>query len=88
MNHHSEHSQTGSAVSRLVLALSVPFWAANAAAVEYGPFTLNGFVKLEASRASNQCGDCQRYPTEDKQRVWADELVPGKAYNTQSKRFA
>lgn len=84
MNHHSKHSQNGSALTRLVLAVSVPFWAANAAAVEYGPFTLNGFVKLEASRASNQCSDCQRYPTEDKQRVWADELVPGKAYNTQN----
>lgn len=51
-------------------------------AIEAGPLTLTGFVKLEASRSSNQCGDCQRFPNEDKQRIWADELVPGKAYGT------
>ena len=56
----------------------------SAHAVEFGPFTLNGFVKLEATRSSNQCTECQRFPTEDKQRIWSDELVPGKNYNSQN----
>jgi predicted porin len=33
---------------------------------------------------SNQCTDCQRFPEENKQRAWADELVPGKAYRADS----
>lgn len=48
----------------------------------YGPFTLSGFAKVELVRASNQCKDCQRFPGEDRHRLWADELVPGKAYGT------
>lgn len=64
--------------------LSTLILMGNAQAVEYGPFTLNGFVKLEATRASNQCSDCQKFPSEDKQRIWADELFPGKSYGTKS----
>jgi hypothetical protein len=30
-----------------------------ALAVDFGPFTLTGFAKIEASRASNQCSNCQ-----------------------------
>jgi hypothetical protein len=49
-------------------------------AIEAGPFTLNGFVKIDATRSSNQCFDCQRFPEENRQRLWADDLVPGKSY--------
>jgi hypothetical protein len=49
-------------------------------AVDFGPFTLTGFVKAETARASNQCDGCQRFPEENKQRLWADQLVPGAPY--------
>ena len=84
MNKPTSHLRSRSALLRLVLGLSAPLMVASAQAIEFGPFTLNGFVKLEATRSSNQCSDCQRFPTEDKQRIWADELVPGKAYSTQN----
>ena len=51
-------------------------------AIDFGPFSLNGFAKVETQLGSNHCLDCQRFPNEDKQRFWADELVPGRAYKT------
>ncbi len=57
------------------LVLSAP-----AAAVDIGPFSLNGFAKLEAVHSSNICSDCQRFPDENRQRFWADEVVPGRAF--------
>jgi hypothetical protein len=55
-----------------------------AAAVEVGPLVINGFVKAEASRASNQCKDCQLVPGESRHRPWADDLAPGKKFGTQN----
>lgn len=54
-------------------------------ALDFGPFSLTGFAKGEVQQASNQCTDCQRFPGEDKQRFWADELVPGQPYGTEVK---
>ena len=51
-----------------------------AAAVDLGPFSLTGFAKVEFSRASNQCVNCQTFPTEDRQKPWADEIALGKSY--------
>ena len=51
-------------------------------AVDVGPLTINGFVKLESSRSSNQCGDCQLVPGEARHRPWADDLADGKSYGT------
>jgi hypothetical protein len=51
-----------------------------AAAVEVGPLVINGFVKAEASRASNQCSDCQSVAGEARHRPWADDLAPGKTF--------
>ena len=51
-------------------------------ALDIGPFSLNGFAKVEFSRVSNNCPDCQRFPQENKQRFWADELVPGTEFKT------
>lgn len=53
-----------------------------AAAFDFGPFSLTGFGKVEFSRGSNHCPDCQFLPNEDKQRYWADELVQGRRYKT------
>ncbi|MEY2659668.1 MAG: hypothetical protein RLZZ123_840, partial [Pseudomonadota bacterium] len=51
-----------------------------AAAVDLGPFSLTGFAKVEFGRASNQCVNCQTFPTEDRQKPWADEIALGKSY--------
>jgi hypothetical protein len=49
-------------------------------ALEFGPFSLTGFAKAEATRVSAYCPDCQLEKDENKQRFWADELVQGKSY--------
>ena len=51
-------------------------------AVDFGPFSLTGFAKVESVVGNNHCEHCQLHPNEDKQRVWADELVPGSRYET------
>jgi predicted porin len=54
--------------------------AGGAHALDFGPFTLTGFVKGELTRVSDYCPDCQLEPNESKHRFWADELVQGKEY--------
>ncbi|WP_146100066.1 hypothetical protein [Limnohabitans sp. TS-CS-82] len=51
-------------------------------AIDVGPLTINGFVKVETSRASNQCSDCQLVAGEARHRPWADDLAAGKSYGT------
>ena len=51
-------------------------------AVDVGPLTINGFVKLETSSASNQCSDCQLVAGEARHRPWADDIANGKSYGT------
>jgi predicted porin len=69
-------------------------------AVDFGPFTLNGFAKLEVSRASKVCGGgsvnnlntagdtnstaCQLFPGENRERPWADALVLGREFGNKS----
>ena len=53
--------------------------------LSYGPFTLNAFAKGEWGRNSNQGADAQLYPLENKQRVWADQLVVGHPYGTETR---
>jgi predicted porin len=55
-------------------------------AVEFGPFSLTGFAKAEFTRTSNSCTDCQWVLDEDKQRYWADALVPGREYKSQGSK--
>jgi len=62
-----------------VLGLSA---AGAASAIDFGPFSLNGFAKAEVTRVSTLCEDseCQRDPAARKDFVWADELTQGRAY--------
>jgi predicted porin len=69
-------------------------------AVDFGPFSLNGFAKLDISRASKICGGgpvnnlstvgdptssaCQLFPGENRERPWADALVIGREYGTRN----
>ena len=53
-----------------------------AAAIDFGPFSLHGFAKAEATRVSTYCKDnsCQRDPLASKDFPWADELIQGKSF--------
>jgi hypothetical protein len=53
-------------------------------ALDFGPFFLTGFAKVDVTRGTNQCTNCQLYPEENKQRFWADEIIPGTTYGTQN----
>jgi hypothetical protein len=69
-------------------------------ALDFGPFSLTGFAKVEVSRASKICGGgpvnnlstvgeagssaCQLFPAENRERPWADALVPGREFGTRS----
>ena len=65
---------------RTALALVGAVLASPSQAVDVGPFSLTGFGKVEFTRVANDCADCQRFKDENKQRFWADELVPGREY--------
>ncbi|MFM2067592.1 MAG: hypothetical protein RLZZ584_2501 [Pseudomonadota bacterium] len=66
-------------IAAALLAGSSAGWA-----IDFGPFSLTGFGKVESVNGSNQCPDCQRLQGEDRQRIWADEIVPGTAYKTRN----
>ena len=51
-------------------------------AIDYGPFSLNGFAKLEYSATTKVCKNCQLLPNEGRERPWADALVYGSDYGT------
>lgn len=68
----------------LALAATGLAAALPAAALEIGPLTLTGFVKAEVQRGSNNCTDCQKEAGENRQRVWADELVYGRKFGTET----
>ena len=58
--------------------------AGSAQAFDWGPFSLTGFAKAEVQRGSNVCELCQKEPLENRHRVWADELVYGKEFGTET----
>jgi predicted porin len=75
---------------RVGLAIAVLSLSTPSQAVDFGPFSLNGFAKAEIGRASNICGNgsgilntnaetgsCQLFPGENRERPWADAVVPG-----------
>jgi opacity protein-like surface antigen len=67
-------------------AMAAAAWLAcapPAQAIDFGPFSLTGFVKIEAQRTTNVCDDCQREVGENRQREWADELAFGRQFGTQ-----
>ncbi len=71
-------------IQSLAMALML-MTSASSHAIDFGPegmFSLTGFAKVEAQRGSNHCNDCQLFPQENKQRIWADDLVVGRPYGT------
>ena len=64
---------------RQAVALAALLAGGAAHAVDFGPFTLNGFLKAEVKRGSNSCENCQLNPGPPKgfafkDMVWADDL--------------
>ena len=80
--------QASQRIERASLAARVGWFAAAlalsgpASAIDFGPFSLTGFAKAEATRVSPYCKDnnCQRDPLASKEFPWADELVQGKPF--------
>lgn len=68
------------AIAPAIVGLGV----AHAEPLEFGPFSLTGFAKIEATNVNNYCKDCQLFPEENKQRIWADEIVAGKEYDNKT----
>ena len=62
------------------VAAALLLCAGTSQALEYGPFSLTGFIKSDVTRTNNVCSNCQVFPAEDKQRFWADEIRPGATY--------
>lgn len=75
MNHPS-----ASRVPRLVVLAAGLLLGASAQAIDFGPFSLNGFAKAELTGVSDLCENCQARGGENKQRYWADPLVQGASY--------
>lgn len=73
--------------SAMALMLMLPMLSK---AIDFGPdgmFSLTGFAEISVSQSSNTCQNCQRFPNENKQRIWADELVQGAQFKTSSTTF-
>jgi hypothetical protein len=64
------------------LALAAASVGAPALAVDFGPFSLTGFAKVDTSRTTNVCEDCQREAGEARHRFWADDVVFGRPFGT------
>lgn len=80
-----DHARRAPSLRRMALLAALSCGTAlSAQGLSWGPFTLNGFAKGEAGKASNQGENIQLYPGENKQRVWADQLVVGAPYGTES----
>jgi hypothetical protein len=56
--------------------------AGNASAIEFGPFSLTGFAKVDVTRISSECPlkECQVEKFAGREFIWSDELVQGVGY--------
>jgi hypothetical protein len=70
------------ALAPRALALAAALACAPALAIEFGPFSLTGFGKIDATSTTNVCEDCQREAGENRQRLWADDILFGKPFGT------
>ena len=76
------------ASATLALGFSLPGHA-----IDFGPdgmFSLNGFGEVTATVGNNQCPPegCQLSPETDRQRIWADAVVPGRKLSTDVTGFS
>jgi predicted porin len=72
---------------RLFVLLPGLLLGSQAKAYDYGPFSFNGFVKVEGIGTSDYCDECQARANENRQRYWADPLVQGAEYGWDTRTF-
>jgi predicted porin len=96
MHHHLQHStgivaavtavraSCATALLRPTVLVAALATAGSVHAFDLGPFSLTGFAKAEIQRGTNICEMCQREPNENRHRQWADDLVYGKEYGTET----
>jgi hypothetical protein len=72
----------GKAALRAGAAAAALGLASSAWAVDFGPFSLTGFAKVDVTRISSQCPlkDCQVEKFAGREFIWSDELVQGVGY--------
>ena len=85
---HLPGSSTRSPLWRMgLVALAVTASSASQA-IDFGPdgmFSFNGFAQVTLGGVNNVCLDCQWVgPTEGKQKIWADAILPGQPIQTVS----
>ncbi len=73
----------GFKVGLALVGLSAGVGAFAQQGLQYGPFTLNAFAKVEGERTSNYAENIQLNPTATKDQQWGDQLVPGTRYGTE-----
>jgi hypothetical protein len=78
--------------TKATVIASAVFMALPAYAIEFGPdgmFSLTGFAEIQFGRANNQCpgGSCQISAETDRQKVWADAIVPGLKLSSGETKF-
>jgi hypothetical protein len=88
--HHHLFRDERSAKTRLTAVLARASFAVvaglllggPAAALDFGPFSLTGFAKVDVTRISSECPleDCQVEKFASREFVWSDELVQGAGY--------
>jgi hypothetical protein len=74
--------RTGLRVGLTLAGLSTGIAAHAQQGIQYGPFSLNAFAKVEGERVGNYAQNVQLYPSATKDQFWGDQLVPGTRYGT------
>ena len=75
-------------LSLLTTATVIAMSPAVSQAIDFGPdgmFSITGFAKVETQVGNNHCPDCQWTREDNKQRVWADAVIPGAPIKTEVK---
>ena len=80
---HSQAFRTGLRVGLALVGLLAGVAGHAQQGLQYGPFTLNAFAKVEGERTSNYAENLQLYPSATKDQQWGDQLVPGTHYGTE-----
>jgi hypothetical protein len=64
------------------VALATLGLVGSASAIDFGPFSLTGFAKIDVTRISSECPlkDCQVEKFASREFVWSDPLVQGVGY--------
>jgi predicted porin len=89
----SAYPNTWTAWGKATGAVFVVGFASAGHAVEFGPdgmFSINGFGEVTLTVGNNQCPPegCQLSPETDRQRIWADAVVPGRKLSTDATGFS